>query len=252
MAANTGLSPLERAGDLWCQSIWPMMRSGTRDPNTVAEVLQHIKDPNHPLPQEFVPKPQPASQKMGDIVPIFTLEDLARYYRDFYGRTDIEAEFAKMRWPQERLGFGWLVPVPKGIIASTVLGVLKSKQHMKIYNNYGDVDAGRHDRSSAKRGYAVRFRNRVEADEEWKGKSANDLKQLKVVGTVLTERLLLGSIFVAMTGNHLDIVNWTLCAGSRNPDGSVPIVTWFPGKLLVGWCHPASAYGNLRVREAVS
>lgn len=227
MAANTGLTPLERAGDLWCQSIWPMMRSGARDPNMVAEALQHIKDPNHPLPM--------APQKSSDVLPIFTLEDWARYFRDFHGRTDIEAEFAKMRYPQERLGRGWLVPVPKGIVASAVLTVLEQKQGVRIQNNYGDVDAGHHDRTAGRRGYAVRFRNRIEADEEWKEKSAADLKKLKVVGTTLTERLLLESIFVATTGKHLDIVNITLCSGSRDPGGCVPpvLVPWQALRELV-------------------
>lgn len=251
MAANTGLTPLERAGDLWCQSIWPMMRSGTRDPNMVANVLQRIKDLNHPLPDEFLTK-QPAAQQSPDTVPIFTLEDWARHFRDFYGRTSIDAELKAMRWPSERLGFGWLVPVPKSIVASAVLAVLEQKQGVPISNNYGDVDAGRHNRSSARHGYAVRFRNRIEADEEWKEKSADDLKKLRVVGTTLTERLLLESIFVATTGNHLDIVNTTYCSGSRDPDGDVPYVNWYYGKLYVDWYNPSDANGDLRVREAVS
>lgn len=244
MAANTSLTPLERAGDLWCQSIWPMMRSGARDPNMVAEILQRIKDRESPLPA--------AQQKPAGTVPIFTLEDLARYFRDFHRRTDIEAEFAKMRWPSERLGFGWLVPVPKGIVASGVLVVLKQKQGVEVCNNYGDVDAGHYDRTAARRGYAVRFRNRVEADEEWKEKSADDLKKLKVVGTTLTERLLLESIFVATTGNHLDIVNMTYCTGSRHLDGGVPGVDWYGGWLYVYWRYSSHAHGYLRVREAVS
>lgn len=249
MATNTGLTPLERAGDLWASSIWQMMRSGARDPEVVANVLQHIKDPNHPLPEGFATKPAP--QKPADVMPIFTLEDWGRHYRDLYG-LNVEKEFATMRWPKERLGFGWLVPVPKGIVASAVLAVLEQKQGVKIYNGYGDVDAGHHDRAAAKRGYAVRFRNRVEADEEWTGKSANDLKRLKVVGTTLTERLLLESIFFRTTGQHLDVANWTLCSGSHHSDGYVPFVNWHHGRLYVDWYDPTFASGYLRSREAVS
>lgn len=40
----------------------------------------------------------------------------------------------------------------------------------------------------------------------------------------LLERLLLGAFVFRKTGNHLDTQRPTVCAGSRTPDGSIPIV----------------------------
>jgi len=55
------------------------------------------------------------------------------------------------------------------------------------------------------------------------------------------------------TGEHLDIENMTLCAGSRYTDGCVPHVYWYPDfrELRVYWCRPGVAFGVLRSREVV-
>lgn len=93
----------------------------------------------------------------------------------------------------------------------------------------------------------------MEADEEWKNHSANDLVAKNVNGETLTERFAHELVYFEETGGkHLDIVNWTLCAGSRDPGGCVPDVGWCNGKLHVNWCYPTHADGYLRVREAVS
>ena len=54
------------------------------------------------------------------------------------------------------------------------------------------------------------------------------------------------------TGNHLDVVNITLCAGSRDDDGGVPGCNWNGDGFRVYWRSVDSRNENLRVREAVS
>jgi len=109
----------------------------------------------------------------------------------------------------------------------------------------------RSDRTSKDGAYAVWVRDRVEADEENKNLSAEQVKQQGIAGITLEERLLYELKFFKETGNHLDISNWTLCSGSRVSDSDVPGVDW-DGRLWVDWYNPRDANSFLRVRSAVS
>jgi len=96
------------------------------------------------------------------------------------------------------------------------------------------------------------FKANIEADDEHKDKSADDLEKEGIVGITLRERLLLELNYYSFTGKHLDIQNITLCTGSRDSDGRVPIVHWHVDKLQVRWYGSDFAHDRLRVREAVS
>jgi len=96
------------------------------------------------------------------------------------------------------------------------------------------------------------FKANIEADEEHKNKSADGLEKEGIVGITLRERLLLELNYYSFTGKHLDIDNITLCAGSRDSDGGVPVVDWRGGRLQVDWYGYVGAGDDLRVREAVS
>ena len=64
---------------------------------------------------------------------------------------------------------------------------------------------------TAKNGpYAIRVRDRVEADEELKNRSARDLQQQGILGITIEEREIFELKYFTETGQHLDIVNWTL------------------------------------------
>ena len=92
----------------------------------------------------------------------------------------------------------------------------------------------------------------MEADEENKGLSANDVKKKGTDTQTLEERLLQELEYFKKTGQHLDTQNWTLCSGSRDSDGDVPYVDWSDDELKVHWSHPDSRSGDLRSREVVS
>ena len=99
------------------------------------------------------------------------------------------------------------------------------------------------------------FRDNVEADEEFKNLSVNELKEKYPDKEFITlrERLIMELEYFKKTGKHLDIENMTLCAGSRRTDGFVPFVYWVPDyrKLEVIWCCPGFAFVGLRSREVV-
>ncbi|MBU1159674.1 hypothetical protein KKD04_00640, partial [Patescibacteria group bacterium] len=110
------------------------------------------------------------------------------------------------------------------------------------------------DRTTKDNAYAIRVRNVVEADEEFKNLSANQLKEQNIPGITLEERLIYEIKFFKETGKHLDIQNITLCAGSRYVDGDVPYVRWSPsyGELRVLWYVPGPRNDYLCARQAVS
>jgi len=100
--------------------------------------------------------------------------------------------------------------------------------------------------------YEIKFKDCVEADEELKNTSANELKEKGIIGITLPERLKMELDFFKETGKHLDVENITLCSGSRLSDGFVPFVYWFVGGLRVHYFSPGIANGRLRSRQAVS
>lgn len=96
------------------------------------------------------------------------------------------------------------------------------------------------------------FRNRVEADEELKKLSTEDLEKKGVQGITLKQRLVMELDYFSRTEKHLDIQNVTLCAGSRYSDGDAPVVDWNDGKMRVLWGFPYDRCNDLRSRQAVS
>ncbi len=102
--------------------------------------------------------------------------------------------------------------------------------------------------------YAIWVKDIVEADEELKSYSANKIKEMSVTTETLAERFVHELKFFHETGKHLDVINWTLCTGSRYSDGYVPGVDFRPGSGLVSvdWCLPSSAFPDLRSRRVVS
>ena len=97
------------------------------------------------------------------------------------------------------------------------------------------------------------FEKNVEADEEYKNMSADDLGDTGIErGITLRERLLMELQYFKEIGKHLDIKNITLCSGSRFEGGHVPSVHWpLGGRLDVYWYGPDFRREHLRSRQAV-
>jgi hypothetical protein len=100
--------------------------------------------------------------------------------------------------------------------------------------------------------YAIWVKDNVEADEELKNLSATDIKEKGIATETLADRLIHELKFFTETGEHLDVKNMTLCAGSRDSFGVVPGVCWRYGAMTVVWCIPVYRSGSLRSRQVVS
>src|SRR3989338_4399271 len=230
---------------LWA-SICKMILDGARKAEEVAKYLQRVNDDPNFL--EKLDHPAQASVNT-DIPTDGWATEWTRFYQQVFG---ITVDLSKVSIPDDPGGFGWVVFVAKGLTLNQVWA--KCRDSFPCFSCYGD-DMDRtvstNDRT-AEADYALRFRNRVEADEENKNFSANQLTKRGGKNITLLERLLLGLFIWWRTGGfHLYLLNWTLCAGSRGLDGVGPYVGWYGGQLQVGSYHPDVASGGICSRSAV-
>ncbi|MFW0837796.1 MAG: hypothetical protein ACKKL5_02235 [Candidatus Komeilibacteria bacterium] len=182
----------------------------------------------------------------------FAITDIRQEWQEFYRKYfRLTVDFTDVTIPESPDDFSRVVFIPQGLSYADIVKVLKKK--FKVYLYTENLDKGiRNDVRTSNQAYAVCFRERVEADEEWKNTSADMLKEKGINSITLMERLILELKYYDETGEHLDISNVTLCAGSRHPVGVVPGVRWDGGWLQVDWCPFGIADGSLRVRVAVS
>lgn len=149
----------------------------------------------------------------------------------------------------------WDVYVPKGLTPNKLVKVFRDLGVvMNLYIEDLDAYFKNTKRDQKKGPYRVRFKRTVEADPDLAGKSVDDLDAAGIDGITLVERLLLELGYFLTTGQHLDVVNITLCAGSRNSGGRVPSVFWYADgrKLYVCWRNPGRRDSDLCARAAVS
>jgi hypothetical protein len=144
----------------------------------------------------------------------------------------------------------WVIFIAKGLTIQQVYEALPFKK-WKYADGDLDTAVPTNDRVSDK-DYVVYVDQNVEADEQFKNKSANDLKKTNHTGITLMERLILELKHFEETGKHLDVNKVTLCSGSRNSDGGVPSVDWCGGVLEVDWYGASDSDDDLRSRSVVS
>jgi len=181
------------------------------------------------------------------------IADWTRFYREVLG---IEADLANVAIPADPGGFGWPVIVLGDMNMTMSRAWQECKARFTCWSSWGynpnwDEVVPRNDRTSEQT-YAVSFRDCVEADEELKSLSANQLAERRVKGITLLERMLLELWYHWKTGKHLDQDNWTLCSGSRSADGDVPFAFCDGSTFEVGWVGLDHRGGDLCSREAVS
>lgn len=174
-----------------------------------------------------------------------------RLYKNWFNR---EVDFSDVVMPSDYdPEKHFCIIVARGMKMNEVVNGLKKKFSVLLSIDDSDVNIEDNDRVADK-DYAIFFHKNVEADEAYKNLSANTLKEQNHKGITLLERLLLEAYYFETTGGHLDIDNWTLCAGSCYFGGNIPRVGWCSGnsKLYVCWNYPDFAFGHLRSRVVVS
>jgi hypothetical protein len=181
--------------------------------------------------------------------------DLILAQEKFYRDLGIDCDLSDVRIPDDPGGFGRVIIMAKGITPQSAYDFCaKFFTCWKWTDKSLDevIDFSFQTRSTKNGSYAIRIRDRVEADEELKNLSANQIAAQSIPSITLEERLIYELQYFKGTGKHLDINNITLSAGSRDSDGFVPRVYWYDGKLKVYYFHPDVADGRLRSRQVVS
>ena len=184
----------------------------------------------------------------------FAISNIQSEWQEFYRKHfRLEVDFSDVQIPDYLGGFDRVIFIPKGLKLNDVVKTMKKCFPVWSYTDDLDKDVTENVRISD-RNYAIRIRERVETDEELKNLSANQLKQQGVNCMTLLERLVLELKYWSETGQHLDVSNVTLCAGSRLRNGYVPSVDWSAddSKLHIYWCNPDVADDHLRARQSVS
>lgn len=179
------------------------------------------------------------------------LDDQRTFFREVYGKP-----LPRVKMPSQRPGFSWgLVMAPFMSRRQWLYDLGKERFGGAVWK-YSDESLDEliaSDERDPKDGaYAFFCRDRVEADEEHKNKSYDQIHAAAIKGMTWAERWNLGLWFHYKTGQHLDINSWTLCTGSLYRGGGVPSVKLNgAGKVGVRWCGQANALDSLRSREVV-
>ncbi len=180
--------------------------------------------------------------------------DLIQDWQNFYHDLGIDCELSNIHIPEDPGGFKRVLIMVPEITSQTAFDLCQKdfKCWKWTEKNLDEIVISY--RNAKNSPYVIRIRDRVEADEELKNLSADQLKEQKIPGITLEERLIYELKYFKETGKHLDIENWTLCTSSRYSGGDVPHVYWPPryGKMSVYWYHSDFRVGFFRSRQAVS
>lgn len=182
-----------------------------------------------------------------------TIPELISEWKEFYLKYfKIKADFSGINITiPEDPEFTRLIIVAQGITINQIYDVCAASFPCQRYRDDLDKWVYKNDRNPKKGNYAVWFRDRQEADEELADFSADQLAEKNILGITLLERLVYEYKYFKETGEHLDILNWTLCSGSRGGGGPVPGVGWRGGKFKVDWAYSCGHARGLRSRVAV-
>ena len=178
--------------------------------------------------------------------------DLIADWEKFYQDIGIGVDFSDLVIPVKQNGFDRLIIEADGLTPQKVYNICSGLFKCWKWTKE-DLDSiiTHSDRVGLN---AVWVKETVEADENLKNLSADQLEMAKIAGITFNERGLYEAKYFKETGKHLDIKNWTLCSGSRSGGGLVPSFSWFDfsGVLYVSSAYPSSSSGCLRSRQAVS
>lgn len=172
-----------------------------------------------------------------------------------HGATKLSASDISRIVPKRKPGFDRLIVVAPGMTPNRCCESLQRQFGAeKLWRSHDDLDCAVESVRKTDKLYAVWVRDRQEADDESANKSADQFEQKNC--ETLEERLIHEGLYFQEHKKHLDVVNVTLCAGSRARDGGlVPSVGFDSafGQVYVGafWCDPSLRVPGLRVRSVV-
>ncbi len=185
----------------------------------------------------------------GDVRNKELLSDWERFYKEVWGEKAVD--LSNLVFPPARDDFDCFVVMLEGMTFNRIL--IKTKERFRSWwfgEKFDNITSPR----TADKTYIVRCRDRVEADEEHKNKSANDCKAQGLNIMTVEERMMLELFFHWKTDGHLDINTLTLTSSHNIHDGSVVGIGWdvINNELDIGSCYSGDHYDDWCSREVVS
>lgn len=228
---------------LWKQetTINTLVLNGKREAATVSRVLKGIISEPRKEGVALISVPEDEDE-----------DEIRTHWEELWREFGVKFDPAKVIIPPTWRDLTRVIMMPRGIRQNQLRDISKSLFPCWLYNEDLETAVPFHDRFPLARSYAIRVRDQVEADEENKNFSANQLAEQNLITETLPERLVHELDHFKLTGDHLDKNNITLCTGSRGSDGGVPRVRWGDGRLRAYWYRPDNTGGVLRARAAVS
>ena len=174
-------------------------------------------------------------------------------WQSFYADLGIRCDLSGVRIPADPGGIARVIIMAQGITPQSAYYLCAKNFKCWKWTNENLDKIVISERTAQNGPYAIRIRPRVEADEELKNLSYNQLKAQNIIGITLEERLIYELKYYKETNKHLDIHNWTRCDGSLYRDGDVPGVYWdgYDDEMDVCRYFPDYANDSLRARVAV-
>jgi hypothetical protein len=182
---------------------------------------------------------------LGKPLPEFDTALWQKFFKKHFGRT---FDLSNLHVPQKPAYPCRAILIRQGLTNNQIFDACTKA--FKTWRYANDLDVVRDVVERHDGPYIVWVRDTVEADPDMANKSASDIEAVSI--NTLKERMLLELAYFDETGRHLDINNWTLCAGSRYLDGTVPRCRWDGGMFIVHWSNVGSRNPGLRARVAVS
>jgi len=136
-------------------------------------------------------------------------------WQAFYHNLGINCDLSDIRIPDDPGGFGRVIIMAQGITPQLAYDLCAKNFPCWKYTNDSLDKIVTSERTTKDGPYAIRIRDRIEADEELRNRSYNDLKKQGIIGITLEEREIYELKFFKETSKHLDIEKITLCSGSR-------------------------------------
>ncbi len=161
------------------------------------------------------------------------LRRLRMLFYDVNGGITLDQGLAS-RLPERRSGFGRLLVNPKGLTLNGLVLCMKETHKMKVVCA-SDLDAqvAFSERSNID-SYGIWVPYCVKVDEKLGGLSAVELERQRIRGETLIEHLIHLLVFFLETGKTLE--GWTMCPGSKDRYGSIPVVdSRSDGTVSISW-----------------
>ena len=179
-------------------------------------------------PETLEEKPKNPEKKQ------FTDKEWIDAYKEMYREFDIKIDISKIEIPEATKERPDLMIIPKKLSNEELFEKIKKLIPTAKRQDDLDEQIKRSVQSNEDESYAIRLKFQQEIPEEFFDKrNVEKVRKYRLDQNCMTlkERLILELMYYRQTGKYLDKKSATLCAGSIERNGCVPVV--FPGCEVV-------------------